>query len=113
MHGPLNVKFCVIITILCYYYDSWHTLSPSGKFDAMGVAEGTVDPQFGPIKVLRLNVHSDSDNWAILSEVSVHDWCIMHLKLFCGRLLTMSSVCCRLTSVPADTGLSCTDSAPD
>lgn len=48
-------------------------LSPSGKFDVMGVAEGVVDPQLGAIKVLRLNVHSESENWAILSEVSVHD----------------------------------------
>jgi hypothetical protein len=47
------------------------TLSLLGKFDAMGVAEGGVDPQLGRIKVLRLNVHSESDNWAILSEVSV------------------------------------------
>ena len=42
----------------------------AGKFDAMGVAEGIVDPQLGPIKVMRLSVHSESDNWAILSEVS-------------------------------------------
>jgi alpha-1,3-mannosylglycoprotein beta-1,4-N-acetylglucosaminyltransferase A/B len=42
-----------------------------GKFDAMGVAEGAVDPQLGTIKVMRLNVHSESDNWAILSEISI------------------------------------------
>ena len=42
----------------------------TGKFDVMGVAEGTVDPHLGPIKVMRLNIHSESDNWAILSEVS-------------------------------------------
>lgn len=75
-------------------------LSPSGKFDAMGVAEGTVDPQLGAIKVLRLNVHSESDNWAILSEVSAHDMqdapCV-----FCRCALTCFSVAdphqCQLT----------------
>jgi len=108
MHSPLHVKFFGI-----HYYDSWYILSFSGKFDAMGMAEGAVDPQLGPIKVMRLNVHSESDNWAILSEVSVHDWCNMHLKLFCRCLLTKLCVCCRLTSVLADTGLSCTDSPPD
>jgi alpha-1,3-mannosylglycoprotein beta-1,4-N-acetylglucosaminyltransferase A/B len=58
-------------------------VSLSGKFDVMGVAEGAVDPQLGPIKVLRLNVHTESDNWAILSEVSVHERCWMHLNEFC------------------------------
>jgi alpha-1,3-mannosylglycoprotein beta-1,4-N-acetylglucosaminyltransferase A/B len=57
-------------------------LPPSGKFDGMGVAEGAVDPQLGAVKVLRLNVHSESDNWAILSEVSVHD--------------TLNALCCVL-----------------
>ncbi|CAG2058408.1 unnamed protein product [Timema podura] len=42
-----------------------------GKFDSMGVADGVIDPKLGPIKELRLTVHSESDNWAILSEVSV------------------------------------------
>lgn len=37
----------------------------------MGVAEGTIDEIFGEIKTLRLSVHVESDNWAILSEVSV------------------------------------------
>jgi hypothetical protein len=58
----------------------------------MGVAEGAVDTQLGCIKVMRLNVHSESDNWAILSEVRVHDWCHMHLNLFCICLLTQLSV---------------------
>ncbi|XP_069670865.1 alpha-1,3-mannosyl-glycoprotein 4-beta-N-acetylglucosaminyltransferase A isoform X1 [Periplaneta americana] len=43
-----------------------------GKFDTMGVAEGTVDSQLGPIRVLRLSVHSESDNWAILSEININ-----------------------------------------
>jgi hypothetical protein len=89
------------------------TLSVSGKFDAMGMAEGAVDPQLGRIKVMRLSVHSESDNWAILSEVSVQDWCLMHLHLFCRCLQTHLSFCCRLESVPADTGLSCSDSPFD
>ncbi|XP_067003248.1 alpha-1,3-mannosyl-glycoprotein 4-beta-N-acetylglucosaminyltransferase B isoform X2 [Anabrus simplex] len=40
-----------------------------GQFNSMGIAEGSVDPKLGPVRVLRLNVHSESDNWAILSEV--------------------------------------------
>nr|CAH7748873.1 unnamed protein product [Callosobruchus chinensis] len=42
-----------------------------GKFDGAGVAQGSVDDSIGKIQVLRLNVHSESDNWAILSEVSI------------------------------------------
>ncbi|KAL1131161.1 hypothetical protein AAG570_012398 [Ranatra chinensis] len=41
-----------------------------GKFDSMGLAEGKVDPKLGAIKEMRLTVHSESDNWAILSEVN-------------------------------------------
>lgn len=36
----------------------------------MGVARGTVDKSLGKIAALRLTVHSESENWAILSEVS-------------------------------------------
>ncbi|KAK7864644.1 hypothetical protein R5R35_012416 [Gryllus longicercus] len=42
-----------------------------GQFNSMGIAEGTIDPKFGPIKVLRLSVHSDSEKWAILSEIHI------------------------------------------
>ncbi|XP_033308799.1 alpha-1,3-mannosyl-glycoprotein 4-beta-N-acetylglucosaminyltransferase B isoform X1 [Bombus bifarius] len=41
-----------------------------GKFDALGIAQGTVDPKLGKILILRLTVHSESENWAILSEVT-------------------------------------------
>lgn len=47
-----------------------HKLLPSGEFDDMGVAEGSVEEGLGVVKSLRLNVHEESDNWAILSEVS-------------------------------------------
>ncbi|KAG8228556.1 hypothetical protein J437_LFUL008634 [Ladona fulva] len=40
-----------------------------GKFDSMGMAEGNVSKSIGPIQTLRLKVHSESDNWAILSEI--------------------------------------------
>ncbi|XP_071446350.1 alpha-1,3-mannosyl-glycoprotein 4-beta-N-acetylglucosaminyltransferase B [Hetaerina americana] len=40
-----------------------------GKFDSMGIAEGNVSKSFGPLQALRLKVHSESDNWAILSEI--------------------------------------------
>lgn len=36
----------------------------------MGVAEGKIGSSFGKIEGLRLSVHSESENWAILSEVS-------------------------------------------
>ncbi|XP_015602515.1 alpha-1,3-mannosyl-glycoprotein 4-beta-N-acetylglucosaminyltransferase B [Cephus cinctus] len=42
-----------------------------GRFDAMGIAQGTVDRKYGKISVLRLTVHSESDNWAILSEIYI------------------------------------------
>lgn len=41
-----------------------------GNFNALGIAEGNVEPQIGAIKEIRLHVHSDSENWAILSEVN-------------------------------------------
>jgi len=40
-----------------------------GKFDVLGVAEGIVDRGLGKVSVLRLTIHSESENWAILSEV--------------------------------------------
>ncbi|XP_076622111.1 alpha-1,3-mannosyl-glycoprotein 4-beta-N-acetylglucosaminyltransferase a isoform X1 [Colletes latitarsis] len=42
-----------------------------GKFDALGIAQGTVDKKLGRILVLRLTVHSESENWAILSEIHI------------------------------------------
>lgn len=39
-----------------------------GQFDSGGIAKGTLN--LGRIKAMRLHVHSDSDNWAILSEVN-------------------------------------------
>lgn len=42
-----------------------------GNFDAFGLAEGALDPRIGAIKELRLNVHSDSENWALLSEIEL------------------------------------------
>lgn len=43
-----------------------------GAFDGLGVAEGVLDARIGRVREVRLNVHSDSENWAILSEVSVY-----------------------------------------
>lgn len=40
------------------------------SFNLFGIAEGTVDKKFGMIKEMRLRVHSDSENWIILSEVT-------------------------------------------
>lgn len=42
-----------------------------GSFNALGVAEGTIDAKIGKVKEIRLHVHSDSENWAILSEVYI------------------------------------------
>lgn len=43
-------------------------LRVSGAFEN-GVAEGQVEEALQPISALRLVVHSDSDVWAVLSEV--------------------------------------------
>ncbi|KAJ8877752.1 hypothetical protein PR048_022207 [Dryococelus australis] len=51
-----------------------------GKFDSLGVAEGFIDSKLNPVRGIRLNVHSDSENWAILSEVRYHN---THLRLNC------------------------------
>lgn len=42
---------------------------PPGSF-YKGVAEGEVDPAFGPLEALRLSIQTDSPVWVILSEVS-------------------------------------------
>lgn len=34
-----------------------------------GVAEGEVDPAFGPLEALRLSIQTDSPVWVILSEI--------------------------------------------
>uniref|UniRef100_A0A8B9J757 MGAT4 A/B/C C-terminal domain-containing protein n=1 Tax=Astyanax mexicanus TaxID=7994 RepID=A0A8B9J757_ASTMX len=39
-----------------------------GKFQN-GIAEGEVDPSFGPLEAMRLSVMTDSPVWVILSEV--------------------------------------------
>jgi alpha-1,3-mannosylglycoprotein beta-1,4-N-acetylglucosaminyltransferase A/B len=41
-----------------------------GSFNAFGIAEGSVDGRIGKLRELRLHVHSESENWVILSEVS-------------------------------------------
>ncbi|EDW94524.2 alpha-1,3-mannosyl-glycoprotein 4-beta-N-acetylglucosaminyltransferase A [Drosophila yakuba] len=45
-----------------------------GSFDSLGVAEGLLDAKIGAIKELRLHVHSDSENWALLSEIELQEW---------------------------------------
>lgn len=42
--------------------------APTGSF-YKGVAEGEVDPAFGPLEALRLSIQTDSPVWVILSEV--------------------------------------------
>lgn len=41
-----------------------------GSFNEFGIAEGTIEAKIGKIREIRLHVHTDSENWAILSEVS-------------------------------------------
>lgn len=45
-----------------------HMLSPPGSF-SKGIAEGEVDPSFGPLEAVRLSIQTDSPVWIILSEV--------------------------------------------
>ena len=40
-----------------------------GSFDQFGLAEGALPLSLGPLAKLRLNLHSSSANWAILSEI--------------------------------------------
>ncbi|CAB3361416.1 Hypothetical predicted protein [Cloeon dipterum] len=42
-----------------------------GKFDKTGLAEGFINPKLFPISEIRLNIHSKSGNWVILSEVLI------------------------------------------
>ncbi|XP_025837722.1 alpha-1,3-mannosyl-glycoprotein 4-beta-N-acetylglucosaminyltransferase A [Agrilus planipennis] len=42
-----------------------------GKFDLFGMAEGILNETISKISVLRLHVHSESENWTILSEINI------------------------------------------
>lgn len=41
-----------------------------GGFNEFGIAEGTIEQKIGKVREIRLHVHTDSENWAIISEVS-------------------------------------------
>lgn len=41
-----------------------------GGFNEFGIAEGIIEAKIGKIKEIRLHIHTDSENWAILSEVN-------------------------------------------
>lgn len=49
------------------YWSHWSSSLP-GTFQN-GIAEGEVDPTFGPLEAMRLSVLTDSPVWVILSEV--------------------------------------------
>lgn len=51
----------LVFTILFFFV--------SGKFDSVGIATATLDDSTGKVRALRLHVHAESNNWAILSEV--------------------------------------------
>lgn len=42
-----------------------------GSFNSFGIAEGNLDNRIGKLRELRLHVHSESENWLILSEASI------------------------------------------
>lgn len=52
---------------VAFVFTSRHR-APTGSF-YKGVAEGEVDPAFGPLEALRLSIQTDSPVWVILSEV--------------------------------------------
>lgn len=41
-----------------------------GSFDAMGIAESTINSKIGSLKEIRLRVQAETENWVILNEVS-------------------------------------------
>lgn len=70
-----NTTVEVLPLVQPHNFDSYNTTSDGyvviGKFDNLGLAEGTVPRPLGAIKEIRLSVHSETDNWAILSEISI------------------------------------------
>ncbi|KAI9581475.1 alpha-1,3-mannosyl-glycoprotein 4-beta-N-acetylglucosaminyltransferase A [Glossina fuscipes] len=50
-----------------------------GGFDAIGLAEGFIDPKIGAIKEIRLHIHGDSENWALLSEIHLQETLVGNL----------------------------------
>ncbi len=65
-----------------------------GKFDESGLAEGNIDwHTLGSVQRLRVNIHSNHQNWVVMSEVitkifsiqnhfHIWDFCSCHLKQF-------------------------------
>lgn len=46
-----------------------------GNFNEFGIADGIIEPKIGKVKEIRLHIHTDSENWAILSEVNSIAFC--------------------------------------
>jgi hypothetical protein len=70
-----RIKFKSINNYLKWFHLVLNRFLIIGGFNAFGIAEGSVDSRIGKLKELRLAVHSDSENWVILSEVGItFDW---------------------------------------
>lgn len=70
MDGSIFLLLFLLSFLFIHLFFMLIILTSTGDFDDMGVAEGVINGELGEIKTLRLHVHIDSDNWAILSEVS-------------------------------------------
>lgn len=46
-----------------------------GSFsDTSGIAEGSIIPTVGPVRILRIQIEDEVDHWVALSEVSIYDF---------------------------------------
>lgn len=57
-----------------------------GSFNEFGIAEGIIEPKIGKVREIRLHVHTDSENWAILSEVSFdqNEYRVIRMEISCN-----------------------------
>lgn len=70
----MQLQYCVswlwdIDIYYFYIFDNQFFSLVIGEFDSNGIAQGTLGYNLGKVREFRFTVHSESGNWAILSEV--------------------------------------------
>lgn len=59
-----------------------------GSFsDTSGIAEGSIIPTVGPVRILRIQIEEEVDHWVALSEVGIYDF-------FCFSLVAIRLLTC-------------------
>ena len=70
-----------------------------GSFsDTSGIAEGSIIPTVGPVRILRIQIEEEVDHWVALSEVCIYDffcfsWTAIMLLTSIFLLITDICIC--------------------